>query len=104
MTGRIKLAELKQREGLQGEVFNLFPSWHTGIIRGDDGNDVTFCEDSFVVGFSYGELSVGLRVSYSLLFAAGAKVPTAVNLEPGHADKVGGSTNFANKVGSQHLA
>jgi hypothetical protein len=56
------------------------------------------------VGFSYGELSVGLRVSYSLLFAAGAKVPTAVNLEPGHADKVGGSTNFANKVGSQHLA
>ena len=45
MTGRIKLAELKQREGLQGEVFRLFPSWHTGIIRGDDGNDVTFCED-----------------------------------------------------------
>jgi hypothetical protein len=89
MTGRIKLAELKQREGLQGEVFKLFPSWHTGIIRGDDGNDVTFCEDSLAVGFSYGELSVGLRVSYRLLFATGAKVPTAVNLEPGQRTKLG---------------
>lgn len=37
MTGRIKVRELMQREGLKGEVVNLFPSWHTGIIQGDDG-------------------------------------------------------------------
>jgi hypothetical protein len=52
VTGRIKLAELMQREGLQGEVVKLFPSWHTGIIQGDDGYEVTFSEDSLVVGYS----------------------------------------------------
>jgi hypothetical protein len=78
MTGRI------QREDLRGEVVKLFPSWHTGIIHGDDGYDVTFSEDSLVLGFSYAEVSLGLRVSYGVLFAAGAKVPTAFNLKPGH--------------------
>ena len=82
MTGRIKVRELMQREGLKGEVVNLFPSWHTGIIHGDDGYDVTFSDDSLVVGFSYSELSLGLRVSYSVFFAAGAKVPTAINMQP----------------------
>jgi len=104
MTGRIKVAELMQREGLRGEVVKLFPSWKTEIIRGDDGYDVTFSEDSLVVGFSYGDLSLGLRVSYSLFFAVGAKVPTTINLEPRHVDQVEGSTDFANKVGSQHVA
>ena len=82
MTGRIKVRELMQREGLRGEVVNLFPAWHTGIIHGDDGYDVTFSDESLVVGFSYGELSVGLRVSYGVFFAAGAKVPTAINMQP----------------------
>jgi hypothetical protein len=82
MTGRIKVKELMQREGLKGEVVNLFHSWHTGIIHGDDGYDVAFSDDSLVVGFSYGEMSVGLRVSYGVFFAAGTKVPTAINVEP----------------------
>ena len=82
MTGWIKVRELMQREGLKGEVVNLFPSWHIGIIHGDDGYDVTFSDDSPVVGFSYGELSVGLRVSYGVYFATGAKVPTAINMQP----------------------
>jgi hypothetical protein len=43
-------------------------------------------------------------VSYSVFFAAGAKVATAVNLRPGHTDQIEGSTDFANKVGSQHVA
>ena len=53
------------------------------------------------MGFSYRELSLGLRVSYSLFFAVGAKVLTAVNLELAHADQAKGSTELANKVGSQ---
>jgi hypothetical protein len=92
MTGRIRVAELIQREGLRGEVVSLFPSRHTGIIHGDDGHDVTFGEDSLAAGFGYGELSVGLRVSYSIFFAMGAKIPTAVNLGPANADQAKGST------------
>ena len=71
-----------QREGLNGKVLNLFPSWHTGIIHGDDGYDVTFREDSLVAGFSYAELSVGLRVSYGILFPTGVKVPVAIDMQP----------------------
>src|SRR5271169_3923768 len=81
MTGRIKVRELMQREGLTGEVVNLFPSWRTGIIHGDDGYDVTFSDDSLVVGFNYRELSVGLRVSYRVFFPTGAKVPTAIIMQ-----------------------
>lgn len=87
MAGRIKVKELMEREGLKGEVVNLFPSWHTGIIHGDDGYDVAFDEESLLVGFSYGELSVGLRVSYGVFFATGAKVPTAINVQLVGADQ-----------------
>jgi hypothetical protein len=104
MTGRIKVVELMKREGLRGEVIKLFPSWHTGIIHGDDGYDVTFSEDSLTVGFSYRELFLGMCVTYSVFFAAGAKVPIAVNLEPAPAHKAKASTEFANKLGSQHVA
>lgn len=71
-----------QMEGLKGNVANLFPSWHTGIIHGDDGYDVTFSDDSLAVGLGYRELSVGLRVSYGVFFRTGAKVPTAINMQP----------------------
>ena len=63
-------------------MVNLFATWHTGIIQGDDGYDVSFDEESLVVGCSYGELSVGLRVSYGVFFATGARVPTAINMQP----------------------
>ena len=98
MTGRIKVKELMQREGLRGEVVNLFPPWHTGIIHGDDGYDVTFSDDSLVVGFRFGELSIGLRVSYGVFFAAGAKVPTAINMQPDRADQTGEASELADKV------
>jgi hypothetical protein len=82
MTGRIKVRELMQREGLKGEVVNLFPSWRTGIIHGDDAYDVAFDDESLVVGFGYRELAVGLRVSYGVFFAVGSRVPTAINVTP----------------------
>ena len=56
MRRRIKVRELMQREGLNGEVVKLLPSRSTGIIHGDDGYDVTFNEESLVVGLGYGEL------------------------------------------------
>ena len=37
MRRRIKVRELMQREGLNGEVVKLLPSRSTGIIHGDDG-------------------------------------------------------------------
>jgi len=82
MRRRIKVRELMQREGLNGEVVKLLPSRSTGIIHGDDGYDVTFNEESLVVGLGYGELGIGLRVSYGIFFATGAKVPTAINVQP----------------------
>jgi len=103
MTGRIKVKTLMQREGLKGEVVNLFPSWHTGIIHGDDGYDVIFSDDSLVVGFGYGELSVGLRVSYGVFFAAGAKVPTAINMQPVRADQTKEANELAGKVTPRHV-
>ncbi len=42
MRTRVKIGELKQREGLSGKVVTLFHSQSTGIIHGDDGYDVTF--------------------------------------------------------------
>jgi hypothetical protein len=79
---RVKIGELMQREGLSGEVVTLFHCRSTGIIHGDDGYDVSFNEESLVVGLSYSELGVGLRVSYGIFFAIGAKVPTAINVQP----------------------
>jgi hypothetical protein len=73
---------MKSRIKVKGEVINLFPSWHTGIVHGDDGCDVTFSDESLAVGFGYRELSVGLRVSYGVFLATGARVPTAINMQP----------------------
>jgi hypothetical protein len=101
MTGRIKVKELMQREGLEGEVVNLFPSWRTGIIHGDDGYDVAFDEESLVVGFSYGGLTVGMRVSYGVFFATGAKVPTAINMQPIEADQTKQASEPAERVAQQ---
>jgi len=78
----VKVGELMQREGLIGEVVTLFHSGRTGIIHGDDGYDVTFNEESLVVGLAYGDLGIGLRVSYGIFFATGATVPTAINVRP----------------------
>ena len=82
MRRRVKVRELMQREGLRGEIVQLFHTRSTGIIHGDDGYDVTFNEESLVVGLGYGELGLGLRVSYGIVFAMGSKVPTAINVEP----------------------
>jgi hypothetical protein len=98
MTRRIKVKELMQREGLKGEVVNLFPSWRKGIIHGDDGYDVTFSDDSLVLGFNFRELSIGLRVCYGFFFAAGTKVPTAINMQTVRADETGGACELADKV------
>lgn len=80
MKRRVKVKELMQREGLSGGVIQLFHSRRTGIIHGDDGYDVTFNAESLVVGLGYGELGIGLRVSYGIFFATGAKLPTAINV------------------------
>ena len=81
MRRRTKVTELiQQREGLGGEIVQLFYSRNTGMIHGDNGFDVTFNEESLVVGLSYSELSLGQKVSYGLFFATGAKVPTAINV------------------------
>ena len=82
MRRRVKVRELMQREGLNGEVVNLFPSQSAGIIHGDDGYDVAFNDESLVVGLGYSELSIGQRVSYGIFFAAGARVPVAINVQP----------------------
>jgi len=52
-----------------------------GMIHRDDGYDVTFDQESIVVG-SYRELSLGLKATYGSFFATGAKVPTAINVMP----------------------
>ena len=97
MTGRINVRQLMRREGLKGEVVSLFHSLHTGIIHGDDAYDVAFNDESLVVGFSFGELSIGLRVSYGVFFAAGAKVPTAINMQPVR-DQTEEASELADKV------
>ena len=82
MRSRVKIGKLLQREGLSGEVVTLFHSRSTGMIHGDDGYDVTFNEESLVVGLAYSEVGIGQRVSYGIFFATGAKVPTAINVQP----------------------
>jgi len=98
MTGRIKVKELMKKQGLRGEVVSLFLSRHTGIIHGDDGYDVTFSDDSLVVGLAYGELSLGARVSYGVFFARGAKVPTAINMQSIQADQTEAAGELPDKV------
>src|SRR5260370_1865532 len=78
----VKVRELMQREGLSGEVVTLFHSGRTGIIQGDDGYDVTFNEEALVVGLAYGDVGIGLRVSYGIFFSTRATVPTAINVQP----------------------
>lgn len=95
MRRRVKVTELMQREGLNGEVVGLFPPRATGIIHGDDGYDVAFNDESLVVGFGYGEIAVGLRVSYGIFFAAGAKVPSAINFKPVLAGQANGAEESA---------
>ncbi len=95
MRRRVKVTELMQREGLNGEVVNLCPSRSSGIIHGDDGYDVAFNDESLVVGFGYGEIAVGLRVSYGIFFAAGAKVPSAINVQPVLAAQTDGTEESA---------
>jgi hypothetical protein len=82
MKRRVKVRELMQREGLRGEIVQLFNSRSTGMIHGSNGYDVTFNEESLVVGLSYSELSLGLKVSYGIVFAKGARVPSAINVQP----------------------
>ena len=50
------------------------------MIHGDDGYNVTFNQESLVVGLSNRELRLGLKVTYGIFFATGAKVPTAINV------------------------
>jgi len=71
----IRVGELIQREGLRGEIMQLVHSRRTGMIR---GYDVTFNEESLVVGLSYGELSLGLRVSYGSFSPRGRSFPLAL--------------------------
>ena len=82
MKRRFKVRALMQREGLRGEVVELFHSRNTGLIHGDDGYLVTFNRESLVVGLSYRELSLGLKVTYGMFFAIGTKIPTAINVRP----------------------
>lgn len=56
MKRRAKVRELMQR-GVIGEVIQLFHARRTGIIRSDDGYDVTFNAESLAVGLGYGELA-----------------------------------------------
>ena len=101
MRRRIKVRELMQREGLNGEVVKLLPSRSTGIIHGDDGYDVTFNEESLVVGLSYSELSLGLKVSYGIFFATGAKLPTAINVQPASGGQTERTEDPDNKVSAR---
>lgn len=82
MKKRLKVRELMQRERLRGEIVELFHLRNTGMIHGEDGYDVAFNQESLVVGLSYRKLSLGLRVTYGIFFATGAKVPTDINVMP----------------------
>lgn len=87
---------------MSGAVVRL-PSGRTGIIHGDDGYDVTFNEQSLVVGLGHGDLGIGLRVSYGILFATGAKVSTAIKVMPalGQAEKIEDGENMTSGRVSQ---
>ena len=77
MKKRVKIRELMQREWVRGEIVKLFHLRNRGMIHGDDGYDVTFNQESLVVG-SYRELSLGLKTTYGIFVATGANVPTAM--------------------------
>lgn len=98
MKRRTKVRELMQREGLHGEVVQLFHSRSTGMIHGRDGYDVSFNEESLVVGLSYRELSLGLKVSYGIFFATGTKIPTAINVQPAPSGQTESAEDIANAV------
>jgi hypothetical protein len=97
----VKVRELMQREGLSGEVVSLFHSGRTGIIHGDDGYDVTFNEESLVLGLAYGEVGIGLRVSYGIFFATGAKIPTAINVRPASGSRTETTQDAENAVSAR---
>lgn len=101
MKRQFKVRELMQREGLSGEIVQLLHSRSTGIIHGDDGYDVTFNGESLVVGLAYGELGIGLRVSYGIFFATGAKLPTAINVRPACDRRAEGAQDAENTVSAR---
>jgi hypothetical protein len=103
MRSGVKVRELMQREGLSGEVVTLFDSGRTGIIHGDDGYDVTFSEESLVAGLTYGEVGIGLRVSYGIFFAPGAKVPTAINVRPASGSRSETTQDAENAVSARGI-
>ena len=67
---------------MQGEILELFHLRNIGMIHRVDGYDVTFDQESFVMGLTYRELDLGLKVTCGIFFATGAKVPTAINAMP----------------------
>jgi hypothetical protein len=94
----VQVRELMRREGLSGEVVSVFHSGRTGMIHGDDGYEVSFNEESLVVGLAYGDLGIGLRVSYGIFFAAGAKIPTAINVRPASGSRAETTRDAENAV------
>jgi len=92
-----------QKQGLKGEVVSLFLSRHTGIIHGDDGYDVTFSDDSLVLGLAYGQLYLGMRVSYGVFFARGGKVPTAINMQRVQTDQTEAAGEPADKATAREV-
>lgn len=101
MKRRVKVKQLMQREGLTGEVVQLFHSRRTGIIHGEDGYDVTFNAESLVVGLGYSELGIGQRVFYGIFFATGAKLPTAINVQPASDSRPAATQDSENVVSAR---
>ncbi len=101
MRGRVKVGDLMRKQDFTGEVVSLFPARNTGIIHGDDGYDVTFNDESLAVGIAYAGLCVGQRVSYSIFFAARAKVPVAINVQIAPADQAEAGENLAASFSAQ---
>lgn len=97
----VRVRELMQREGLRGEIVQLFHSRRTGMIHGDDGYVVTFNEESLVVGLSYGELSLGLKASYGIFVATGAKLPTGIIVHPAIGGPTGTSEDAENVISAR---
>ncbi len=101
MKRSIRVRELMQREGLRGEIVQLFHSQRTGMIHGDDGYDVTFNQESLVVGLSYSDLSLGLKVAYGIFFATGAKLPTGINVQPADTSRTGTGEDAGNAISAR---
>jgi hypothetical protein len=70
------------------------------MIHGDNGYDVTFNDESLVVGMGYAELSLGLRVSYGIVFATGAKIPTAINVQPARSSETESAQDATKALGA----